>query len=81
MQTSPVRLIEYFEGRKQNIIPLFQRPYRWTKDNWERLWKDLAESENWTPSAIDQRSERLAQRALKIWRGPLLAATPAQRSQ
>jgi uncharacterized protein with ParB-like and HNH nuclease domain len=49
MQTSPVRLIEYFEGRKQNLIPLFQRPYRWTKDNWERLWKDLDESDSDSP--------------------------------
>ena len=49
MQTSPVRLIEYFEGRKQNLIPLFQRPYRWTTDNWERLWKDLDESDAESP--------------------------------
>jgi len=44
MPTSAVRIIEYFDGRKQNMIPLFQRPYKWSKDNWDRLWQDILES-------------------------------------
>lgn len=41
MQTNAVRLIEYFDGRKQSIIPLYQRPYSWEKPNWETLWQDI----------------------------------------
>lgn len=44
MPTSAVRIIEYFDGRKQNMIPLFQRPYKWTKENWDRLWDDILKS-------------------------------------
>jgi uncharacterized protein with ParB-like and HNH nuclease domain len=43
LQTSPVRLIDYFDGTKQSVIPLFQRRYSWTKKNWERLWDDIVE--------------------------------------
>ena len=31
METSPVYIIQYYDGSKQNIIPLFQRPYSWEK--------------------------------------------------
>jgi len=41
MQASPARVIEYFNGEKQNLIPLFQRPYTWTENNWQILWDDL----------------------------------------
>jgi uncharacterized protein with ParB-like and HNH nuclease domain len=41
VQTSPVRLIEYFDGRKQSVIPLYQRPYSWEKQNWDTLWQDI----------------------------------------
>lgn len=41
MQTVPVRLVDYFDGRKQSIIPLFQRPYTWQHSNWETLWQDI----------------------------------------
>ncbi len=41
MQTSPVRLIDYFDGRKQSVIPLYQRPYTWKKENWDTLWRDI----------------------------------------
>jgi uncharacterized protein with ParB-like and HNH nuclease domain len=41
VQTSPVRLIEYFDGRKQSVIPLYQRPYSWQKANWDTLWQDI----------------------------------------
>ncbi|XWK71538.1 DUF262 domain-containing protein [Tunturiibacter lichenicola] len=43
LQTSPVRLIDYFDGTKQSVIPLFQRRYSWTKKNWDRLWDDIVE--------------------------------------
>jgi uncharacterized protein with ParB-like and HNH nuclease domain len=41
MEASPSRIIHYFSGEKQNLIPLFQRPYSWKKGNWETLWSDL----------------------------------------
>ncbi len=41
MQASPARLIEYFNGEKQNIIPLFQRPYTWELKDWKILWDDI----------------------------------------
>lgn len=41
MQASPAKVIEYFNGEKQNVIPLFQRPYTWAKHNWQELWDDV----------------------------------------
>jgi uncharacterized protein with ParB-like and HNH nuclease domain len=41
VQTKAVRLIEYFDGRKQSIIPLYQRPYSWREKEWEILWQDI----------------------------------------
>lgn len=41
MQASPARIIEYFNGEKQNLIPLFQRPYTWEEKQWQVLWDDL----------------------------------------
>jgi uncharacterized protein with ParB-like and HNH nuclease domain len=41
MEAGPVRIIQYFDGTKQSLIPLFQRPYTWSKDNWLQLWNDV----------------------------------------
>lgn len=41
MEASPVQIIEYFDGKKQNLIPLFQRPYAWERKNWQALWDDI----------------------------------------
>lgn len=41
MEASPARVIQYFNGEKQNLIPLFQRPYTWADNNWQTLWDDL----------------------------------------
>lgn len=41
MQATPTSVIQYFNGEKQNLIPLFQRPYTWTQANWQTLWDDL----------------------------------------
>ena len=38
MEASPARIIQYFNGEKQNLIPLFQRPYSWKKGYWQTLW-------------------------------------------
>jgi uncharacterized protein with ParB-like and HNH nuclease domain len=41
MEASPTKVIQYFNGEKQNLIPLFQRPYTWKQPNWQSLWDDL----------------------------------------
>lgn len=41
MEANPVRVIQYFDGTKQNMIPLFQRPYIWDKEKWSTLWEDI----------------------------------------
>jgi uncharacterized protein with ParB-like and HNH nuclease domain len=41
MEASPAKVIQYFDGEKQNLIPLFQRPYTWKEANWRTLWTDV----------------------------------------
>lgn len=41
MDANPVKLVEYFATKRQYLIPLFQRPYIWKKENWETLWDDI----------------------------------------
>ena len=41
MEANPVRIIQYFDGTKQSVIPLFQRPYTWEKEKWLTLWDDI----------------------------------------
>lgn len=41
MEAAPVNIIQYFDGAKQGIIPLFQRPYSWEKKDWKTLWDDV----------------------------------------
>ncbi len=41
MEAAPAKVIQYFNGEKQNLIPLFQRPYSWNETNWQTLWDDL----------------------------------------
>src|ERR1039457_1066325 len=41
MEASPAKVIQYFNGEKQNLIPLFQRPYTWKTTNWQTLWDDV----------------------------------------
>jgi uncharacterized protein with ParB-like and HNH nuclease domain len=41
MEAAPVHIVQYFDGSKQGVIPLFQRPYSWDSDNWQTLWEDV----------------------------------------
>lgn len=41
MEASPVNIAQYFDGSKQGVIPLFQRPYSWEAKDWRTLWEDL----------------------------------------
>jgi uncharacterized protein with ParB-like and HNH nuclease domain len=40
MEATPTLVINYFSGFKQNLVPLFQRPYTWTEKHWRTLWED-----------------------------------------
>lgn len=41
MEATPTQIINYFSGFKQNLVPLFQRPYTWGERQWRTLWEDL----------------------------------------
>lgn len=41
MQASETTVRKLIEGSKQYVIPLFQRPYSWTKKHWTTLWQDV----------------------------------------
>ncbi len=43
MQVDESTLRSILEGSKQYVIPLYQRPYAWKKDNWQKLWEDILE--------------------------------------
>ena len=41
MHTNKVTLGGILSDKIQHIIPVFQRPYSWTKRNWEAMWVDI----------------------------------------
>src|SRR5258706_3080815 len=41
MKASETTFQPIIEGTKQYVVPLFQRPYSWTKKEWDVLWDDL----------------------------------------
>lgn len=41
MEANPTKIIDYFSGFKQNLIPLYQRQYTWEKRQWDTLWEDI----------------------------------------
>lgn len=43
MQVDESTLRSILEGSKQYVIPLYQRPYAWRKENWQKIWEDIAE--------------------------------------
>ena len=43
MDTSPAKIISFFNGEKQNVVPVFQRKYSWSRENWKTLWDDILE--------------------------------------
>ncbi len=43
MEARPCQILEFFNGTKQMLVPLFQRPYEWGPREWEALWTDLLE--------------------------------------
>lgn len=43
MQAGEEKLREFIEGKKQYIVPVFQRHYSWDKKQWQQLWYDVIE--------------------------------------
>lgn len=43
MQAGEEKLREFIEGKKQYIVPVFQRHYSWHKKQWQQLWSDVIE--------------------------------------
>jgi uncharacterized protein with ParB-like and HNH nuclease domain len=41
MEATSTLVINYFSGFKQNLVPLFQRPYTWSEKQWRTLWEDV----------------------------------------
>jgi hypothetical protein len=41
MEANPTRVIRYFDGTQQCMVPLYQRPYSWERREWEQLWDDV----------------------------------------
>lgn len=41
MEANPTQIINYFSGFKQNLVPLYQRPYTWSEKQWRTLWEDI----------------------------------------
>lgn len=50
MEANPTQIINYFSGFKQNLVPLFQRPYTWTEKQWRTLWEDVMSFYGYDPS-------------------------------
>ncbi len=44
MKATETRLRVLLEGQKHFVVPLFQRPYSWQRNDWETLWNDIIET-------------------------------------
>ena len=43
MQAAEAKIQKVLEGSKQFLVPHFQRPYSWEKEQWNVLWTDVLE--------------------------------------
>ncbi|HVP95654.1 DUF262 and DUF1524 domain-containing protein [Methanoregula sp.] len=41
MNAKEIQLTRFLDGTKQFLIPIYQRTYRWERDQCEQLWKDI----------------------------------------
>lgn len=53
MRATKASVWDLFNGAKQYRVPLFQRPYVWSRQQWEQLWADI--QEQYTLSADKER--------------------------
>lgn len=38
------KLNSFFQGSMRYVVPFFQRPYVWDKENWDNLWESILET-------------------------------------
>ena len=43
MKATKASIWDLYNGAKQYKVPLFQRPYVWSRQQWEQLWSDIRE--------------------------------------
>jgi uncharacterized protein with ParB-like and HNH nuclease domain len=44
MKPENLTIFSLFDGQQRFVVPLFQRPYVWTREKqWEPLWEDIVE--------------------------------------
>ena len=43
MKASKSSVWDLYNGAKQYVVPLFQRPYVWSRPQWDQLWSDITE--------------------------------------
>ncbi|MGQ9805246.1 MAG: GmrSD restriction endonuclease domain-containing protein [Chlorobiales bacterium] len=43
MEASVIKLVELLGDARQYLVPLFQRPYSWERQEWQTLWNDIAD--------------------------------------
>src|SRR6266571_1194069 len=41
MKAAEIKFLPFLEGKKQFIIPIYQRTYSWTCEQCEQLWNDI----------------------------------------
>ena len=51
MRASETRLRVLLEGQQHYLIPLFQRPYSWQRNDWATLWNDIVETYRFNPAS------------------------------
>ena len=56
MEATPTLVINYFSGFKQNVVPLFQRPYTWAEKQWRTLWDDVVGAFYPTPDDVNDKA-------------------------
>jgi hypothetical protein len=84
VEANPTQLINYFSGFKQNMVPLFQRPYTWGEKQWKTLWEDIVDFYDLDPA--DQRSTHfmgaivtMPARSVPVWVSKFLVIDGQQR--
>src|SRR5437588_5160758 len=41
MKAAEIKFLPFLEGKKQFVIPIYQRTYSWTREQCEQLWNDI----------------------------------------
>ena len=44
MKATETQLTKFLNGTKQFVIPIYQRTYRWEKEQCQQLWKDIVKA-------------------------------------